>query len=46
MGWCAICGTPEPRSHVNDCPWPRLRQLLDTEDAARLARGERPWQLT
>jgi|HubBroStandDraft_2_1064218.scaffolds.fasta_scaffold01796_23 hypothetical protein len=28
-GVCALCGSPNPGAHVNDCPWPQTRALLD-----------------
>jgi hypothetical protein len=28
-GRCALCGTDSPRQHVNRCPWPQTRALLD-----------------
>lgn len=29
MGVCSLCGSPEPAEHVNGCPWPDVRALLD-----------------
>jgi hypothetical protein len=28
-GVCTLCGTKDPAVHVNDCPWPEMRALLD-----------------
>jgi hypothetical protein len=28
-GVCSLCGTADPRVHVNKCPWPEMRALLD-----------------
>jgi len=32
LGTCALCGSPDAHAHVNDCPWPQMRALLDRSD--------------
>ena len=31
IGRCSLCGTEDPQAHVNRCPWPQMRGLLDRE---------------
>ena len=30
-GVCIVCGTADPSEHVNGCPWPVMRRLLDRD---------------
>ena len=32
-GFCTFCGTIDPMRHVNMCPWPQMRGLLDRHAA-------------
>ena len=33
-GVCTLCGTRDPAAHVNECPWPQTRALLDRDPVA------------
>lgn len=35
-GVCSLCGTRDPAAHVNGCPWPRTRALLDRQNLAEV----------
>lgn len=39
VGICALCGSPNPQVHYNQCPWPRLRVLLDRDPGGPLTNG-------
>lgn len=28
-GRCSLCGTGSPGAHINGCPWPAMRAVLD-----------------
>lgn len=32
VGVCTLCGSEDPRAHVNNCPWPQMRALLDRSE--------------
>ena len=31
IGKCTFCGTDNPNWHINGCPWPQTRRLLDKD---------------
>jgi hypothetical protein len=35
-GFCSLCGTTDPAAHINGCPWPQTRALLDRDGVSHV----------